>query len=242
MDVFGRHWAGHAQRIADNWRATVADDDLVLVPGDISWAMTFEEALPDLRFIAALPGKKALLRGNHDYWWDRIGRLRAAFPGMTFIQADAARIGPYAVCGTRLWDNPDINWGGRVGPNMTEARPGKEGTKHASSTVEDDAEARKIWKREIERLKLSLRALEKIGTDAKLRIAMTHFPPLDPRLIPTEATSLLTAAGINLCVFGHLHNLDAARIPEFPWRFEGVDYVCASCDLTDFRPAPLTET
>lgn len=94
MTVFGDTWAGHPEAFFRGWRRTVADDDLVLVPGDISWAMSLEDALGDLRAIAALPGRKVLLRGNHDYWWPSVSKLRAALPeGMYALQNDALRFG-----------------------------------------------------------------------------------------------------------------------------------------------------
>ena len=87
MDVFGEAWRGHAEKLERNWRERVQADDLVLVPGDISWAMQLSAALPDLSFIGRLPGKKVLLKGNHDYWWSAIGRVRASLPaGMRALQ------------------------------------------------------------------------------------------------------------------------------------------------------------
>ena len=94
MTVFGPGWAGHPQAIFERWPQVVRDEDLVLLPGDLSWAMKLQEALGDLERVAALPGTKVLLRGNHDYWWPAIGRLRAALPaGMLALQNDAVRVG-----------------------------------------------------------------------------------------------------------------------------------------------------
>src|SRR5690625_2148275 len=107
MDVFGPGWQGHPERFFSGWAATDADGDLVLVPGDISWALRLEAALPDLQAIAALPGEKVLLRGNYDYWWPSISRLRAALPPrMHAIQNDALRIGEYRIAGSRGWRGP----------------------------------------------------------------------------------------------------------------------------------------
>src|SRR5512133_332252 len=90
MDVFGEAWRGHAEKLERNWRERVKEDDLVLIPGDISWAMQLSAALPDLSFIGSLPGEKILLKGNHDYWWSAIGRVRAQLPaGMRAIQNDS---------------------------------------------------------------------------------------------------------------------------------------------------------
>ena len=102
MDVFGEAWRGHAEKLERNWRERVQADDLVLVPGDISWAMQLSAALPDLSFIGNLPGKKILLKGNHDYWWSAIGRVRSVLPaGMRAIQNDSIAEDGIGICGTR---------------------------------------------------------------------------------------------------------------------------------------------
>ena len=150
MTIFGEGWAGHPERFFAGWRETVAEDDLVLVPGDVSWAMTLGGALPDLLDIAALPGQKVLLRGNHDYWWPSLTKLRAALPeGMFALQNDALRLGSVVVAGTRGWVCP--------------------------GSGDFDAEDEKIYTRELGRLQLSLAAAQKLrqpgdplGRDAPL--------------------------------------------------------------------------
>ena len=82
MSIFGENWINHHKKIEENWKSTVTDNDTVLIPGDISWAMTLEEAMPDLEFINSFPGKKILLKGNHDYWWGSISRLNSMFENM----------------------------------------------------------------------------------------------------------------------------------------------------------------
>ena len=104
MDVFGPQWRDHFARISEDWRARVAPEDLVLLPGDFCWAMQLDEAMDDLRAVAALPGTKILLRGNHDFWWDSISRVRAALPeGMLALQNDAIVTERAVLCGTRGW-------------------------------------------------------------------------------------------------------------------------------------------
>ncbi|CAN0433557.1 unnamed protein product, partial [Phaeothamnion confervicola] len=100
MDRFGSHWSNHWERIEEAWRAVITEDDLVLLPGDHSWAMKLDEADLDLGFIQSLPGHKVLCRGNHDYWWQSIGKVKAAFPGLHFLQNDAITIGDVALGGT----------------------------------------------------------------------------------------------------------------------------------------------
>ena len=107
MDVFGGHWEGHFERISQDWRNRVGEDDVVLIPGDTSWAMQLKDAVPDLAAIGELPGRKLLIRGNHDYWWGGIGQVRKALPeGMMAIQHDAVDLGDVVVTGTRGWAWP----------------------------------------------------------------------------------------------------------------------------------------
>ncbi|MBS7299823.1 MAG: metallophosphoesterase, partial [Eubacteriales bacterium] len=107
MAVFGAHWEGHWEKICQDWRARVTTQDVVLVPGDISWAMQLEHALDDLHAIAALPGRKILLRGNHDYWWSSLTRVREALPeGMYALQNDAMEMEGIVFAGSRGWTLP----------------------------------------------------------------------------------------------------------------------------------------
>ncbi|MCL1999790.1 MAG: metallophosphoesterase, partial [Planctomycetes bacterium] len=111
MDVFGLGWDRHTERLADNWRRLVRSADIVIVPGDISWAMRLAEARDDLEWLAALPGRKVLLKGNHDYWWQSLSKLAALkLPGLFFIQNNHVMLDGVAVGGTRLWDFPYVKW------------------------------------------------------------------------------------------------------------------------------------
>lgn len=193
MDVFGPQWAGHPEAFFGEWRATVAEGDLVLIPGDISWAMRFEEAMIDLRAIAALPGEKVLLRGNHDYWWPSVTKLRSALPpGMYAVQNDALLLHGVVIGGTRGWLCPGSPG---FGP--------------------DD---RRIYDREVARLRLSLTAMAALH--GRYRVAMLHFPPTNPRGEPSGFTTLLAEAGLDAVVYGHVHGtlplpatpLGAARV------------------------------
>ena len=212
MDVFGPAWADHAARLFDAWRRTVGPDDAVLVPGDISWAMTLDEALPDLQDLDALPGRKFLIPGNHDYWWEAIGRVRKLpLPSMTFIQNDHAWWGGVAVCGTRLWLPPgDRNW------------------------ADDPAHNGKVWARELQRLQLSLQSARQAG--AQDIVVMLHYPPVDDRHGETEATRLLAATpGVRDVVYGHLHGYQDR--PVFGGEHQGIHYRLVACDYLSFTPA-----
>ena len=104
MDVFGAHWENHFERICEDWRAKVSGDDIVLLPGDFSWAMTLADAMDDIRAVGALPGRKIMVRGNHDFWWSSLTQVRAAMPdGMYVLQNDSLEMDGIVFCGTRGW-------------------------------------------------------------------------------------------------------------------------------------------
>jgi predicted phosphohydrolase len=215
MDVFGMHWEDHWARIQDAWRDEVAESDAVLLPGDLSWAMTLEQAKPDLSEIGALPGQKVLLRGNHDYWWGSVGQVRAALPPGTFaVQNDALRLGPAVVCGSRGWTCP------------------------GSAAWEGETD-RKIYERELIRLRLSLDAAKRLLAPGDTLVAMLHYPPFDERSGQSGFTALLEEYGVDIAVYGHLHGLSPGAA------FEGVrgsvEYSMVSCDYIGFRPKLIFE-
>ncbi|MBA3603856.1 MAG: metallophosphoesterase, partial [Parachlamydiaceae bacterium] len=109
MDIFGSQWVNHTERVKANWKALIAPEDLVLIPGDISWAMTPEQAKIDLDWIAELPGTKLLLRGNHDYWWASLKQIEKVLPpSMYLIQNNAFFWNEFAIGGARLWDTDEF--------------------------------------------------------------------------------------------------------------------------------------
>lgn len=180
MTIFGDAWQGHPEKFFEGWREVVAEGDLVLIPGDISWAMSLEAAQADLHALAALPGETVLLRGNHDYWWSGISKVRAVLPkGMYALQNDALRLGGVVIAGTRGWNCP--------------------GSKNFS---EEDA---KIYRRELNRLKLSLNAAEKLRQQGDKLVVMLHYPLTNFRLEPSGFTECLETSGADVIVFGHLH-------------------------------------
>ncbi len=211
MDVFGPRWERHAERMAEQWRATVGADDCVLLPGDISWAMRLEDALADLRFLADLPGRrKILLKGNHDYWWTSRAKVEKVLPDtLELLQNDAVDLGDgLGLVGTRGWTPPE-----------------------APRAGEDD---RKIYERELGRLKLSLDAAR--GRFDRL-IAMLHYPPIYEGSIETEFVPLLRDAGVEACLYGHLHG-DDHRYAVDGTR-DGIRYYYVAADAIDFRPVEI---
>ena len=234
MSVFGSHWENHAERIAENWSKTVGEGDLVLVSGDISWAMRVDEAQADLDFLRQLPGTKILIRGNHDYWWQSITRLRERFAPMLLLQADTVEVGHVAVGGTRLWDVPGVRWSGH------DAEMSRKSAQNSHSK-RGEIDHEKIFRRELGRLDSVLAGLKKASDAVQLKICLLHYPPLDPRKEETPVTERLTQAGIDLCVFGHLHGPRPQGSSSIDFEFHGVRYVCASSDLIDFTPCLLAE-
>ncbi|WP_243030735.1 metallophosphoesterase [Thermus altitudinis] len=184
MTIFGQSWQGHPEAFFRGWREVVGPEDLVIVPGDISWAMRLGEALPDLLDLAALPGKKVLLKGNHDYWWPSISRLRAVLPqGMYALQHDALVLEGVGVAGTRGWQYPP-------------------------PTPEDE----RIFAREVERLKLSLQDLK--GKPYRQLVVAFHFPPFGPKGEATPLLELAAQARPQAIVYGHLHGADPEKLPQ----------------------------
>ncbi len=235
MHVFGPKWDNHAEKLEARWRATVRGNDIVLMPGDISWAMRLEEAMPDLEWLAALPGRKVLLKGNHDYWWQSIKKLRAqALPGMYFIQNDALTLDGVTIGGTRLWDFPAIKWGyisNRDNEDVAEE-------KRSAPKKDRDEDPEKIRARELERLRLSLSQLDKT---AKLRVCLTHFPPLGENGEPTEITDLLNEFALDFCVFGHVHALIDRPHPGADAQLAATRYILAASDFLEHEPKLLAE-
>jgi predicted phosphohydrolase len=234
MDVFGPDWQGHAARIALDWDARVGPDDLVLVAGDTSWAMRLREAQADLAWVADRPGRKVIIRGNHDYWWQSLRQVtKAAGPSCHPLQNDVyvSPDGRTAVAGSRLWNAPGLGFGDILDPTQADEGPAATQTQ-ADRAVEDDE---RIFRRELGRLQLSLR---KLPDSTALRVAMLHFPPTAPDLRPTPVTDLLERHGIHWCVFGHLHHV--RRDARFAGEARGVRYLLVSCDHLGFRLAELT--
>jgi len=207
MNVFGQQWDNHFATIRARWQEEIRPEDVILIPGDISWAMQFDDVKTDLQSIAELPGTKILLRGNHDYWWSSISRLRAYLPaGMLALQNDSVTLNGLAICGTRGWNFPTEQ-------NML------------------DAQELKIYRRELIRLELALESAKK----AQLPIlAMMHFPPLLAEHRDSEFTALLEKYGVKLCVYGHLHGAGIQN--GFSGTRNGIQYRLVSCDSIDFSP------
>ena len=208
MDIFGGNWQGHFEKIQYDWNEKVQEDDIVLIAGDISWAMKMEDALVDLRALQKLHGKKVFIRGNHDYWWNGITKLRASAPDSSyvFLQTDAVRLGEYVIVGSRGW-----------------ACPG---------SPDFSAQDEKLYLREAERFRLAFKDAERLKQDGDKVIVMIHYPPFTAKSEDSLFTKLFEENGVDTVVFGHLHG----AVP-FPLRTQknGVTYHLTACDKVGFK-------
>ena len=211
MDIFGPEWKDHPGKIKKNWERLVSEDDLVIVPGDISWAMRPEEAVVDLNWLATLPGQKLLVRGNHDYWWGAIGKVRRMLPpGIYALQNDSFSWGDWTICGTRGW-----------------IYPGDEGF--------DPEYDQRIYQREIHRLRLSLESSRsQAGTDL---ICALHFPPFNKFNGSSGFSDLMEEWGVKICLYGHVHSLGREKV--FQGRQRGIEYYYVAADGVDFSPVVI---
>ncbi len=206
MDIFGPTWENYEKKIFSDWKDKVAENDIVLLAGDFSWAMRLEEVKPDLKLIEKLPGKKILIRGNHDYWWGSISAVRNILPeNIVAIQNDAVKIGDIIFCGTRGWTVPE---------------------KGVFQSEEDE----KIFKREVIRLELTLRQAKKLQTNNEKIVCMMHFPPFNFKKEESDFTRLIEEAGVQVVVFGHLHGL---KNKQNKFVVGGIDYFLTSCDMLE---------
>ncbi len=222
MEVFGPEWTDYAEKIKTNWLNVIGSEDLILIAGDISWAMRLEEAKIDLDWIEALPGTKVIIKGNHDYWWSSLSKVRQILPpSIHFIQNTAFNWNEYSIGGARLWDTDEYDFNAYI--DFRESP--------VSSSKEAKPDQEKIFNRELERLELSLKNLD---PSASKRLVMTHYPPISAALAPSRASQLLEKYRVDICLFGHLHNVRQGELPFGTSR--GVEYHLTSCDYLDFKP------
>lgn len=206
MDIFGPVWDASFEKIKQDWNEKVLDEDIVLLAGDLSWAMKLDDAKEDIKLLSELKGKKILLKGNHDYWWQGITSLRSILPKNFYaIQNDAIKIDNVVFCGTRGWVIPE----------------GKQETE----------ENLKIFNREVERLKLSLSSMQKLRIENDIVICLMHYPPFNCNLEDTMFTKLLEEYNVNFVVFGHIHaNRSGYKLKTIK---NNITYFLTSCDLVD---------
>lgn len=213
MNIFGSNWDNHDEKIKDNWLKKITEDDVVLISGDISWSMTKSDSVKDLDWINELPGKKYLVRGNHDYWWSSITKLNAMYENMKFIQNNYFTYKDYAICGSRGWLCPDPE-----GERFTE---------------KDE----KIYSREQIRLRLSLDAAKRDGYE-KI-ICMIHYPPTNEKFEESAFTEIFKEYNVEKVIYGHLHGAALGRVINGMWR--GREYYMTSSDYLNFDPIKILD-
>ncbi len=206
MDIFGGNWVGYLDKIRADWSEKVTDDDLVLIGGDISWAMKIEDAEKDIKTFAELKGKKILIKGNHDYWWSGIGKVRDMLPENFYaLQNDSLRFENVIICGSRCWAVPGA-------PDF-------------------DTRDEKLYNRETERLRLSLKSAVKDRKEGDVLIALVHYPPFNVRRENSNFTNIFEEFGVDIVVYGHLHGKDV-RADRLVIK-NGIKYYLTSCDQVD---------
>ena len=214
MDVFGGNWVDYINRIREDWISKVNDEDLVLIGGDISWAMNIDDAKNDVLTFSDLKGRKVIIKGNHDYWWSGIGKVRDMLPENFFaLQNDCIKFGNVIICGSRCWTVPGCN-----------------------DFTEQDM---KIYLREAERLKLSFKAVEKIREEGDKVIALIHYPPFNVKRETSLFTEIFENNRVDCVVYGHLHKSSG----RYPFKFvkNNIPYYLTSADLVGMKPQLISE-
>ena len=206
MDVFGDKWRNHTEKLRDSF-SKLHDDDLTVLCGDLSWGMDLEETGPDFLFVDSLPGKKIILKGNHDYWWTTAAKTKRFFEekgikSINILHNNAFPYGEYALCGTRGWFYEEEKGG------------------------EHDL---KIMRREVMRLEASLKA----AGDRK-KLVFLHYPPIYANYRCEEILALLKEHRVALCCYGHIHGKGQAWAYN-GWH-DGTEFKLVSADFINFTP------
>ena len=218
MDIFGGNWKNHEQKIKENWKNTVQDNDLVILPGDFSWEMHLKDMYNDFAYLNELPGKKLLLKGNHDYWWTTLAKMREflqenKFENIDFVYNNSYLFEDKIIAGTRGW------------------------------ALNDTENSDKMNHREEERLKLSLQSgVDNFGD--KEIICIMHYPPIieenkndannqSKNLKVSNYVQIMKEYNVKTCLYGHLHG--ESHKEAFEGIIEGINFKLVSSDYLDFK-------
>jgi predicted phosphohydrolase len=212
MEVFGDGWANYVERLREGF-AALGEEDVCVLCGDLSWGMSLEDAAEDFRFIAALPGKKIILKGNHDYWWSTAAKAKRFFAengikNIEILHNNCFFYGDLAICGTRGWFYEEDRGDGH------------------------DA---KIMRREVMRLEASLKA-----AGEREKLVFLHYPPIYQSYRCPEILELLEKHRVRLCCYGHIHG--KGRALAFNGRYGCTAFRLVSADQLDFRPVKLLDS
>lgn len=212
MDIFGRNWENHDEKIKNDWLQKVTEDDIVILPGDFSWATYIEDAYLDFKYLNELPGKKVMLKGNHDYWWTTVASMKKFlksnnFNNIDFLYNNSIEFENKVFVGTRGWN------------------------------FQENEESSKMINRECQRLELSIKnAIEQYGENKEI-IAFMHYPPLQNKQLilnqHLEFYNVLKKYNIKRCYYGHLHgnSHNDAVIGDV----EGIEFNLISADYLNFK-------
>lgn len=211
MNIFGGIWTNYEEKIVENIEKIITEEDLILIPGDISWALKLESAIKDLKIIENFPGTKFLSKGNHDYWWGTLKKLESLdLKNINFVQTNSYIYKDIGICGTRGWMAKD-----------------------SENFNEEDL---KIFERELNRLKIALESFCKEKLQKK--IVMLHYPPFNFSTgNPNEFSDLMESYGVNICIYGHLHAEGHKFAKE--GNINGIEYHLVSCDYLEMMPKKI---
>ncbi len=210
MDIYGGEWVNHTEKLKKHWQENIRCEDTVIIAGDVSWAMRIDEAMKDLKWIDKLPGKKIIIKGNHDLWWTGIGKLNGLFKSIFFLQNDIFETEGIAICGSRGWVCP------------------------GNDAFEEKDE--KIYRREIMRLETSLKLAKKRGIEDI--VGVLHYPPTNEKHQPSEFTKLFSKYNVEKVVYGHLHGEEVLKSRK-KFKIDGVSYKLVSIDALGCNPLKI---
>ena len=205
MDIFGDNWENHEEKIKQDWLKKVNENDLVLLPGDFSWSMHLKDTIKDFEYLNSLPGKKILLKGNHDYWWTTVTNMRNFleennFQNIDFLHNNSYEYEGYIIAGTRGW---------------------------IQSADEED---KRLVQREVQRLELSIQdGIKKYGEDKPIIVNM-HYPPIANG--PSPFMEVMKKYNVRKCIYGHLHGESIKEAIE--GIHDGIEIKLVSSDSLNF--------
>ena len=211
MSIFGNNWEGHEEKVKKNWIENVEENDLVVLPGDFSWSTYLKDTYEDFSYLNELPGKKLLLKGNHDYWWTTLTSMRNFlnennFKNIDFIYNNSYEFENYAITGTRGW------------------------------VITEQPDDKRLLNRELARLELSLKEA-KSKYEGKKIIVFMHYPPITYNNIsnnePSDFVKLMMKYNVKKCYYGHLHSVSIKEAVE--GKYFGIKFKLVSADGLDFK-------
>ena len=233
MHVFGENWRNHYDQIKNNWQQIAKPDDLLIIAGDISWALRFNEVLPDLEWIhSELPGKKILIFGNHDFWFKsktKLNKTLETYDSIRYLDATYIIENDIAVIGGRGWISP----GSLASKDMFDKLPNNREFKEPFT--DNDM---KIYTREYNNLKKAFEELKNSNQSYKTLILALHYPAFNPQQEDSLFTSLIKEYNVNIFINGHLHG-QSIDLYGFTGIKENCAYHLVSADSINFTPKQI---